>query len=389
MNDTSQQRVTLCGTVVTNGQRRENQVLVIEDGRFLSIETRTGELTPDVRQIEGVIVPGFLDIHVHGCYGYDVMDGTVEAFAAIAEGLVRHGVTGFLATTLTADLDDLVALLQTMRQYVGAPSKAGAELLGIHLEGPWVNARYKGAQNAAHIIAPTLDDAKRLWEAGGSLIKLVTLAPEQPKAEDVIAFFVERGVRVSVGHSDATYDKVQGAIQVGLSHVTHCFNAMRPLHHREPGVVGAALYHDELTTELIADGVHVHPIVMSLLQRVKTPQRLVLVSDGMRAVGLAEGEYRLGDLQVQIEGAEARLADGTLAGSTLTLDRAVRNMMLWCGASLPQAVQMASETPAQVAQVEKRKGQVAVGYDADFAVLNEEGHVQMTFVGGRLLYQAT
>lgn len=376
-------RLVIGGRAILEDRILEDAVLVCEAGKFVSVAPR-GEEVPDVVLTDGYIAPGYVDIHIHGCQGHDVMDGTAEALQGISSALAQSGVTGFLATTLTADLQSLLQVLKLCRAF--ANGGRGAHLLGVHLEGPWINKRYRGAQNEAHVIPPSVEDAKALFEAAGGLLKVVTLAPEQPHAHEVIAYLHEQGVKASVGHTDATYEHVYEALQHGLSHVTHCFNAMRGLHHREPGVVGAAMHHDELTTELIADGVHVHPVVMSILYRIKQAAKLVLVSDGMRAVGLGDGEYDLGGLTVQMKNGEARLEDGTLAGSTLTLERAVQNMVQLCHVSVSDAVRMASATPAEVIGYEDRKGRLAAGYDADFLLLDDELRVRQTYVGGQLVY---
>ncbi|MBL0388624.1 N-acetylglucosamine-6-phosphate deacetylase [Tumebacillus sp. ITR2] len=373
----------LQGRALIEGKFHDDQVLVCEDGRFTYVgPLRDGDV-PDAVYETGILVPGYLDLHVHGVHGSDVMDGSLEALETISRGLATYGVTGFLATTLTGDLEHLLSVLRTCAEFARR-EPVGASLLGVHLEGPWINLRYKGAQNESHVIRPLLRDAQRLVEAGQGLLKLVTLAPEHPEAAEVIAYLSEQGVRVSVGHSDATFDEVTSAMAHGLQHVTHCCNAMRGLHHREPGVVGAALYHDDLTTELIADGVHVHPAVMNILYKVKGQERLVLVSDGMRAVGMADGEYDLGGQNVYMVGGEARLVDGTLAGSTLTLDRAVRNMVELGHAPLEKAVAMASTTPAAVLGLQGRKGALAVGYDADFVWLDEARQARATYIAGEL-----
>jgi N-acetylglucosamine-6-phosphate deacetylase len=372
------------GRILAGREIIDDGELHCEQGKITYVGPRT-EATPDLVTDSGVIVPGYLDIHVHGSKGHDVMDGTEAALEAMSLSLAEYGVTGWLATTLTAGYEELLRVLENCRR-VAQRNGAGAELVGVHLEGPWINSRHKGAQNAEHVITPTVKEAQRLIAAGGGLLKLVTLAPEQEGAESVTTALHAAGVRVSVGHSDATYDNVRSAMEHGLSHVTHCYNAMRPLHHREPGVVGAAMYHDELTAELIADGVHVHPVAMSILYRLKQAEGLVLVSDGMRAVGMEDGEYDLGGLQVHLANGEARLADGTLAGSTLTLDRAVQNMVRLCGIPLPEAVAMATETPAKVIGVADRKGRLQTGYDADFLVLDEELNVVRTCRDGRWVY---
>lgn len=363
----------------------DDAILVCEDGKITYVGPKQDH-TPDLIIEQGYLVPGFIDIHVHGAGGHDVMDTSEAAIRGVSRTLATYGVTSFLPTTLTAGIEQLVTVLDICRNYA-AGEPEGAAVAGVHLEGPWINSKHKGAQNPAHLVAPTLEDAHNLVQAGGGLLKIVTLAPEQPDTHAVIEYLRDQGVKVSVGHSDATYEHVRTAMDHGLSHVTHCFNAMRGLHHREPGVVGAAMYHDELTAELIADCVHVHPVAMSILYRLKSMERLVLVSDGMRAVGMSDGEYDLGGMQVQMKDGEARLSDGTLAGSTLTLDRAVKNVVEHCQIPLIEALVMASETPARTIGVGDRKGRLAVNYDADFIVLDDELNVQSTFVGGKAVYE--
>lgn len=377
-------RTIIQGTMLIDRQFVEDQILVWEAGKITYVGPKRDEIPERIIE-HAYIVPGYVDVHVHGSNGADVMDGSIEALTVISKSLATYGVTGFLASTLTADLKHLLDVLHICRQFTSTPVE-GAALLGVHLEGPWINSRYKGAQNAAFVVPPTLSDAQLLVEAGGGLVKLVTLAPEEPNATQVIAWLAAQSVQVSVGHSDATYESVASAISHGLSHVTHCYNAMRGLHHREPGVVGAAMYHDELTTELIADGIHVHPVTMSILHRLKTAERLVLVSDGMRAVGMSDGEFELGGLQVHMKNGEARLADGTLAGSTLTMERAVQNMVRLCGVPLAEAVTSASETPAKVIGYGHRKGRLQTGYDADFLVLDADLNVVTTYRGGDVVF---
>lgn len=346
-----------------------------------------GKALPDhvVTVEDGWICPGFVDMHMHGIDGYDTMDGTPESLQAISTALARHGVTSFLATTMTAPYDQLEKVLVNIAQNSreGLP---GAQAIGIHLEGPWINPRYKGAQKEENIAIPKLDAVQKLYGLSEGLIKVVTIAPEQPEALEAIAWLKERDVIVSAGHTGATFAQATEAVDAGVRHFTHCFNAMTGLHHREPGVVGAAMYHEQMSTELIADGIHVHPAVMKILYRVKTAERLALVSDSMRAAAMGEGTYDLGGQEVHVQDNQAKLADGTLAGSILTLNRAVGNMVTLSGVSLPDAVEMASLTPASILGIGERKGRLAAGYDADITVLNSQFVVTMTFVAGKEVY---
>ncbi len=379
----------LKGNLVADGQQLHNGLVVVENGTitYAGKADEYEKALPDhvVTVEDGWICPGFVDMHMHGIDGYDTMDGTPESLQAISTALARHGVTSFLATTMTAPYAQLEQVLVNIAQNSreGLP---GAQAIGIHLEGPWINPRYKGAQKEENIAIPKLDAVQKLYGLSEGLIKVVTIAPEQPEALEAIAWLKERDVIVSAGHTGATFAQATEAVDAGVRHFTHCFNAMTGLHHREPGVVGAAMYHEQLSTELIADGIHVHPAVMKILYRVKTPERLALVSDSMRAAAMGEGTYDLGGQEVHVQDNQAKLADGTLAGSILTLNRAVGNMVTLSGVSLPDAVEMASLTPASILGYGERKGRLAAGYDADITVLNTQFDVTMTFVAGKEVY---
>ncbi|MGG4444067.1 N-acetylglucosamine-6-phosphate deacetylase [Brevibacillus fortis] len=383
------QEYAIKGNLVADGQEINNGLVVVVKGTitYAGRADGYGKALPDhvVTVEDGWICPGFVDMHMHGIDGYDTMDGTPESLQAISTALARHGVTSFLATTMTAPYDQLEQVLVNIAQNSrkGLP---GAQAIGIHLEGPWINPRYKGAQKEENIAIPKLEAVQKLYGLSEGLIKVVTIAPEQPEALEAIAWLKERDVIVSAGHTGATFSQATEAVDAGVRHFTHCFNAMTGLHHREPGVVGAAMYHEQLSTELIADGIHVHPAVMKILYRVKTAERLALVSDSMRAAAMGEGTYDLGGQEVHVHDNQAKLADGTLAGSILTLNRAVGNMVTLSGVALPDAVEMASHTPASIVGVGERKGRLAAGYDADITVLNEQFDVAMTFVGGKEVY---
>ncbi|MED1798029.1 N-acetylglucosamine-6-phosphate deacetylase [Brevibacillus porteri] len=384
------QEYALKGNLVADGQELHNGLVVVGNGKitYVGKADEYGKALPNhvVTVEDGWICPGFVDMHMHGIDGYDTMDGTPESLQAISTALARHGVTSFLATTMTAPYDQLEQVLVNiaLNSREGLP---GAEAIGIHLEGPWINPRYKGAQKEENIAIPKLDVVQKLYGLSEGLIKVVTIAPEQPEALEAIAWLKERDVIVSAGHTGATFAQATEAVDAGVRHFTHCFNAMTGLHHREPGVVGAAMYHEQLSTELIADGIHVHPAVMKILYRVKTAERLALVSDSMRAAAMGEGTYDLGGQEVHVHDNQAKLADGTLAGSILTLNRAVGNMVTLSGVSLPDAVEMASLTPASILGFGERKGRLAAGYDADITVLNAQFDVTMTFVGGKEVYR--
>ncbi|MFA4135617.1 MULTISPECIES: N-acetylglucosamine-6-phosphate deacetylase [unclassified Brevibacillus] len=383
------QEYALKGNLVADGQELHNGLVVVGNGTitYAGKADEYGKALPDhvVTVEDGWICPGFVDMHMHGIDGYDTMDGTPESLQAISTALARHGVTSFLATTMTAPYAQLEQVLVNIAQN-SKEGLLGAQAIGIHLEGPWINPRYKGAQKEENIAIPKLDAVQKLYGLSEGLIKVVTIAPEQPEALEAIAWLKERDVIVSAGHTGATFAQATEAVDAGVGHFTHCFNAMTGLHHREPGVVGAAMYHEQLSTELIADGIHVHPAVMKILYRVKTAERLALVSDSMRAAAMGEGTYDLGGQEVHVHDNQAKLADGTLAGSILTLNRAVGNMVTLSGVSLPDAVEMASLTPASILGFGERKGRLAAGYDADITVLNTQFDVTMTFVAGKEVY---
>lgn len=385
-----EQEYALRGTIIADGQEIRDGLVVVAAGKIVyagEAEAYAGECPAQLLTVEtGRICPGLVDMHMHGIDGHDTMDGTPESLQAISGALARYGVTSFLATTMTAPYAELEPVLENIARasQAGLP---GAEAIGIHLEGPWINPRYKGAQKEENISLPKLDAVKRMYELAQGLIKVVTIAPEQPEALEAIAWLKERGVIVSAGHTGATFAQAAEAVDAGVRHFTHCFNAMTGLHHREPGVVGAAMYHEHLSTELIADGIHVHPAVMRILYRVKTPERLALVSDSMRAAALGEGTYDLGGQEVRVRDNQAQLADGTLAGSILTLNKAVANMVTLSGVPLAEAVEMASHTPAAILGYGERKGRLAAGYDADMIVLDDDFEVAMTFVAGKRVYE--
>ncbi|OUQ88122.1 N-acetylglucosamine-6-phosphate deacetylase [Brevibacillus brevis] len=383
------QEYALKGKLVADGQELHNGLVVVGNGTitYAGKADEYGKALPDhvVTVEDSWICPGFVDMHMHGIDGYDTMDGTPESLQAISTALARHGVTSFLATTMTAPYAQLEQVLVNIAQN-SKEGLLGAQVIGIHLEGPWINPRYKGAQKEENIAIPKLDAVQKLYGLSEGLIKVVTIAPEQSEALEAIAWLKERDVIVSAGHTGATFAQATEAVDAGVRHFTHCFNAMTGLHHREPGVVGAAMYHEQLSTELIADGIHVHPAVMKILYRVKTAERLALVSDSMRAAAMGEGTYDLGGQEVHVHDNQAKLADGTLAGSILTLNRAVGNMVTLSGVSLPDAVEMASLTPASILGFGERKGRLAAGYDADITVLNTQFDVTMTFIAGKEVY---
>jgi len=334
----------------------------------------------------GYLCPGFIDVHLHGGGGADVMDASPGALSQLARTHARHGTVAFLPTTVTAPYEQLRRVLEAVEETAGAREE-GAELLGVHLEGPHLNPARAGAQNPEFLTPPSLPEMQALLERFPGRVRWVTGAPELEGARELIQYLREAGVVVSIGHSDATYEQAMVAFQWGISHATHTFNGMNPLHHRAPGVPGAVLTAPGVSAEIIADGFHIHPGVARLLWQVKGPDRLLLVTDAMRATDLPDGRYDLGGLEVDVVGGAARLAgQETLAGSTLTLERAVAWMVEAVGLSLAEAVQLASLNPARRLGVAHRLGSLEVGKDASLVLLDDALRVRLTLRQGELIY---
>jgi len=349
--------------------------VAVSEGRIEGVGEGDPPGADDTRDLAGhLLVPGFIDLHVHGGGGGDFTSGDPASCARAARFHARHGTTGLLATTVSADGEALVAAL-------GAIAAAGDPLvLGAHLEGPWLNERRRGAQAARHLRPPARAEVDAMLGAGP--VQMVSLAPELPGALEAIEAVAAAGAVPALAHTDATYAEAMAGIAAGARHALHVFNGMRPLHHREPGVVGAVLDDDAVSCELIADGLHVHPVAARLLHRAKGTAGTVLVTDAIPATGLGDGEFRLGELPIRVTGGRSETREGMLAGSTLTMDAAVRNAREWLGVPLGEAVAMASAVPARVLGLGDRKGRIAPGYDADLVVLDEALRPVETFVGG-------
>ncbi|QQK78171.1 N-acetylglucosamine-6-phosphate deacetylase [Salicibibacter cibarius] len=333
--------------------------------------------------------PGFIDIHTHGGYGVDVMDGSQEVFETLGASLPSEGTTAYLATTITQEKENITRALQTGAVYYHRQREAGvAELLGFHLEGPFINVKRKGAQPEEHIISNDLDLYKAFQREADGTIRIVTYAPEMLGGLDLTAYISETGVIPSIGHSDATYGEMKTAVAAGAKHITHLYNGMRGFHHREPGVVGAAYTIDELQSEIIADGLHSSPPAVATAYRTGGFRNLFLITDSMRAKGLQDGTYDLGGQGVTVRDEKATLADGTLAGSIITMDGCVRNMRAYTDAALPELAAMVAGNQAKALGIDDRKGSIAPEKDADLVLLNEHLDVEETWCRGQLAYQS-
>lgn len=378
--------ILIVGDVLTPTAHLRPGYIRVEGSRIVSVGA--GEPPPDdgadrMDARGGLIVPGFVDLHIHGAGGFDVMSGSANV-REVSRFLPRTGCTSFLPTTITAPWDDTLAAITAIAEVCRDPDPAGAQPVGIHLEGPFLSQSWPGMAVADWIRPPEWNDLRALQAAAGPWLRSVTLAPEVAGAIAVIEELCRCGVLVSVAHSDASYDTMCAASAAGARHLTHAFNAMRGLHHREPGTIGGALDLPAFTVEVIADGVHVHPAILRLLLRIKGWQRMALVTDAMPAAGGQEGVYAFGGQEVIVRGDSARLADGRLAGSVLRMDRAVA-VAVAAGIPLSEAVGMASWTPATIAGLTDR-GQIAPGLRADLVMLDADLRVVWTMVGGRLVW---
>ncbi len=353
--------------------------MLIKDGKIIEIgENLKGNNPVD---LDGkYIVPGFIDMHIHGGAGYDVMDGTVEAVDSISNFLGQHGVTSYLPTMLTQSKEDLLKALKVIKELQGQ-ERGGAVVLGTHMEGPYFNMEFKGAQNPEYIREGQIEELKEFLNVGKDVVKMMSLAPERNSLE-VVKFLVENGVIVSMGHTAATNDQVKEAVSVGLSHGTHTFNGMKGLHHREPGALGAIMHIDDIYAELILDAVHVHPDSAKILYKCKGADKLVLVSDSIMAAGLDDGKYSIGGLDLFVKNREARLENGTLAGSTLTMDVAFKNAINLLGVSIVEAVKISSTNQAKELKLDT-KGKIKVGYDADLVILSNDYSVENVYINGK------
>lgn len=361
--------------------------VVVERGRIAAVGPAPADFAGEAVDVAGAwVVPGLIETHVHGALEHDVMDASAAAIAAIARHLAGHGVTAWLPTTVACPgptLDAILAAVEAARCDEGA----GARVLGAHLESNFLATKYKGAQPEAWLRAPADVELREVIARHREAIRVVTLAPELSGALDLVRDLVTWGIVVAVGHSDATYDQVLAAVDAGARRVTHLCNAQRPFHHREPGVVGAGLVCDALWTEIIADLVHVHPAGLQIARRCKGAGRLMLVSDALRGSGLPPGTYELGGQATVLDGRVARLADGTIAGSTITLDRAVANMVAVGGATAAEAFGMASAAPAGSLGLDDR-GAIAPGRRADLAVFGPDFTCRATMIGGAWVHGA-
>lgn len=389
-NTNSQKRIALTGgQVLSPGGELVHATLVLKGKEILGLLPAGAEIPSEtvVLDVSGcTVAPGFIDTHVHGGGGHNFMSGTKEALTAISRHMVKGGVTACLATTTSASLADLTPALENAIYAKHNKVPGQVEVIGVHLEGPYVNPRFRGVHVEQHVREATLSELDVIWEAADSALRVVTLAPEQPGGMEAVRLLAKRGVQVSMGHTGATYDETRIALMNGVRRGTHVFNAMPPIHHRQPGPLTALLEDRGAFLELIADGYHVNPAVIAMTLRLVRPERVILITDCTDVAGQGDGTFtRWEGTQVVIEDGQSRTTSGSLAGSILHMDQAVRNLVTF-GVPLRDALRMAAETPARSIGVFDRKGSLSPGKDADVVVLGNDLSTAMTIVRGEIVY---
>ncbi|MGL4774479.1 MAG: N-acetylglucosamine-6-phosphate deacetylase [Clostridium sp.] len=364
----------------------------IEEGSVLVENGKIKEINPSSYDGEVIdakgqyLSPGFIDIHIHGAGGFDTMDGTFEAINTIASTICKFGTTSFTPTTMTVAVEDIKKAMGVIKT-AKLEGTDGANVLGAHLEGPFISPNAIGAQNPNFLQAPSIETYKAMVGDAADAVTSITIAPEVPGADELIKYLTAEGVACSIGHTKATYDQAMHGIQCGCCHSTHLFNAMTPFTHREPGVVGAT-FDSDISTETISDGIHISYPALRTAYKQKGTDKVMLISDAMMACGMADGMYSLGGQDVVVKNGAARLLNGVLAGSILTLDRAVNNVYKNSDLPLYEVVKMASTNGAKFCKVGDRKGIIKEGFDADLILFDEDIKVSTTIVKGKVVYSA-
>lgn len=375
-------RLVLKGDIFLRNKILMNSFLVVENGKVVDITT---EYDGEYEDLTGYIIgPGFFDTHIHGFEGYDIMDLKPDNVVNISKNVVKMGVTSFLATTLTSSEEDLEKALSIVRDQ--KENLTGAKLKGVFLEGPFFTVKYKGAQNAKYMTAPNTQMIEELQKLSCGLIKKVAIAPEYENSKKFIKDMKKMGIYVALGHSDASYEEAREAVEAGANIFVHTYNGMSGLHHREPGMVGAAMHLKDSYSELICDGHHVHPIAANILIEAKGREKIALITDCMMAGGMPEGSYTLGEYEVDVRDGQARLESGSLAGSVLKLSDGVKNVVNWGAATIHEAIMMASYIPAKSVGLDDEIGVIDIGRSADIIVMDRFLNLVRTYVDGQLKY---
>ena len=376
------------GRVLTPTAEIPDAGILVRDGEIEAVGPRSGMTAPanaeEISAKDKIAIPGFVDVHIHGAGGRDVMEASPEALNVVAETLAKHGTTSMVATTVTAGTNETIRSVEGIAKFIAGQhetERPRAEVLGIHFEGPFLSAVRRGVHPVEDLKLPTVELLEKFLHAAAGNAQILTIAPELLGAMPCIDAARKAGMVVSMGHTDATYEQARAGIAHGVKHATHVYNAMRPFSHRDIGVIGAVLTSPEVYAELIADGIHVEEAAMRVLVQAKGPSGVVLVSDGISATGMPDGKYMLGGIEVTVSGGVCRDSEGKLAGSTLTLDRALRNIVK-LGSSLADAVRMLTLNPATVLGIEFKKGSLRVGADADIVLLNADLQISGVWTRG-------
>ncbi|WP_130805972.1 N-acetylglucosamine-6-phosphate deacetylase [Senegalia massiliensis] len=372
--------------IYTEDNILEDGYIIINHGKIEKISKQNDEKVNVIDVGELKVIPGLIDLHIHGANGYDVMDADYNSLDNISKYLAENGVTSFLATTLTAPMEKIEKAIENV---VKSKDKGltGAEVLGTYLEGPYLTEEHKGAHPVNFMRELKLDEIKKLIEVSKDTLKVVTIAPEKENSEEIIKYLKEKGIETSIGHTNATYEQTIDAIKNGAQIGVHTFNGMTGLHHREPGVVGAIMDSEDIYAELIADNIHVNPAVMRILYRLKKNDKLYLISDCMRAGGLEDGEYSLGELKVNVKNSIARTEYGSLAGSTLKIKNGVKNIKKATGIDLYEAIRLASIIPAKAIGIDDKVGSIKQNKKANITIIDDEFNIYMTIVEGNIVYE--
>jgi len=382
----------LLGHVVTPYKEIKNGAVIIEDSKIVWVGPENDFLNEfnlkfyeKIEVNEGYIIPGLIDIHIHGAGGVETTDGTVEALTQMASTLVRFGVSSFVPTTVTSEKKRLIKIAQSINKIMNSEQKNQAQILGLHLEGPYIQPKKAGAQDPSNIRPIDLKEITDIWnESGGHLIQ-VSLAPELSGSKEAIKWLRKHGIVVSMGHTSATYQEALTAIHLGANQATHTYNCMTNFHHRKPGILAAVLSCEDVYCEAICDEIHVHPGAIRMLARAKGPDKVVLISDAISALGKPDGVYNLGKLKVYVKDGRATLKDGKIAGSIESLNKGLFNYWQWTGLPLYQAIRSATLVPAKIHSL-SNKGRIAAGYDADISIISSNFSPLLTFIKGKIVW---